>query len=229
LVDGDDRPTAADDRDDLLDTIVVVAGGPEPAGAVSTPAGALVIAADGGAEHALRLGLAVDVAVGDCDSISPAALAVERAGARLERHPRAKDATDLELALDLVLTFRPRRVLVIGSGDGRADHALGQLLLLASDAYQDVDVDARLGRAAVHVVRRPRSLVGVLGELVSLFALHGPAEGVVTEGLQYPLRGETLVPGSSRGVSNAFAAEQARVTLARGVLLAVQPGDAAAT
>jgi thiamine pyrophosphokinase len=47
---------------------------------------------------------------------------------------------------------------------------------------------------------------------------------VTTGGLVYPLRGETLSPGSSRGVSNVFAAAEARVTLERGVLLAVRPG-----
>jgi thiamine pyrophosphokinase len=74
------------------------------------------------------------------------------------------------------------------------------------------------------VIRDERSLSGVRGELISLFALHGPAVGVATEGLVYPLRGETLAPGSSRGVSNVFAAEEARITIGEGVLLAVRPG-----
>jgi thiamine pyrophosphokinase len=42
----------------------------------------------------------------------------------------------------------------------------------------------------------------------------------------YPLAGETLEAGSSRGVSNVFAAESARVSLERGVLLAIRPGEA---
>jgi thiamine pyrophosphokinase len=211
----------------LLDTVVVFAAGPDPAaGAASIPSGALIVAADGGAEHALLLGLAVDVVVGDFDSISPLGLAaLERAGARVERHGREKDATDLELALDLALGLRPDRILVIGSASGRVDHGFGQLLLLASDAYRDVEIEARIGRASVHVIRGGRLLSGAPGELISLFALHGPAVGVVTEGLVYGLRGESLAPGSSRGVSNVFATEHAGVTLERGVLLAVRPGE----
>jgi len=213
-----------------LDTVVVFTAGPDPAGAVSVPAGALIVAADGGTEHALRLGLAVDVAVGDFDSITPVGLAaLERARVRIERHPRAKDATDLELALDLALALRPRRLLVIGSDGGRADHAFGQLQLLASDAYREVEIDAQLGPASIHVIRGERSLTGAPGELISLFALHGPASGVVTEGLVYPLGGETLAPGSSRGVSNVFAAAAAQITLEHGVLLAVRPGVEGAT
>jgi thiamine pyrophosphokinase len=62
---------------------------------------------------------------------------------------------------------------------------------------------------------------------VSLLALHGPAEGVRTQGLAYPLAGETLEPGSSRGVSNVFSADVARVSVERGTLLAVRPGRGA--
>ena len=58
---------------------------------------------------------------------------------------------------------------------------------------------------------------------MSLLALHGPAVGVRTEGLVYPLRGETLPAGSTRGISNVFAAEEARISLRRGVLLAIKP------
>jgi thiamine pyrophosphokinase len=220
---------AAEERVPSLDTIVVLAAGPDPAVPVSIPVGALIVAADGGGDYAVRLGLAVDVAIGDFDSISAAGLsALERAGVRIKRYPSMKDATDLELALDLALGLGPRRVLLIGSGSGRADHALGQLLLLAAEAYRDVEMDAQLGRASIHVIRDERCLVGARGELISLFAVHGAAVGVVTEGLVYPLRGETLSPGSSRGVSNVFAGEQARVTVAQGALLAIRPGEGGA-
>ena len=65
------------------------------------------------------------------------------------------------------------------------------------------------------------------GALLTLLALGGAATGVVTEGLEYPLAAETLEPGSSRGVSNVFAATEARLTVASGVLLAIRPGAAA--
>ena len=69
---------------------------------------------------------------------------------------------------------------------------------------------------------RARS-TGAPGDLLSLLPVHGAAEGVTTEGLEYPLRGETLPPGTSRGVSNVFAASEARITVERGCLLAVRP------
>lgn len=197
-------------------TVVVISGGPGPVAEVALPGGAVVIAADSGAE----LGYPVDLAVGDFDSISSEGLARLE---RIERHPEAKDASDLELAFAAALRLKPERILVLGSSGGRLDHLLGGLLLLAADAYAGVQVDAQLGAAAVHIVRRERVLAGEPGELISLFAVHGPAVGVVTEGLVYPLRGETLVPGSSRGLSNVFEVGEARIAVEHGVLLAVRP------
>jgi thiamine pyrophosphokinase len=185
----------------------------------------MVIAADGGVDRALTLGLHVDLAIGDFDSVSAAGLAAaEAAGARVERHPTAKDATDLELALDAALALQPTRIVVVGSGGGRLDHLLGSVLLLADERYAAADVDAYLGDASVSVVRGSRTLAGTPGDLLTLLPVHGPAEGVTTEGLEYPLRGETLPSGASRGVSNVFSASRARITLERGCLLAVRPG-----
>jgi thiamine pyrophosphokinase len=202
--------------------VVVVASGPGPP--VDVPGAPTVIAADGGLDRAAALGLDADVVIGDLDSVSPEALAAaEAAGARVLRHPAAKDATDLELALDEAVRLGGRRVLLVASADGRLDHLLGSLLLLGADAYAGVELDAILGDALAHVVRRERALRGAPGELVSLFALGGPATGVATEGLEYRLDGETLEPGSSRGISNTFTGGRARVVVERGTLLAVRP------
>ena len=210
--------------------VVVVSGGEPPSSRAAqlVPAGARVIAADGGLEHARLLGLRVGVAVGDFDSASPESVAAaEATGTRVQRHPREKDATDLELALDEALDMGAERIVVLAGSGGRLDHELATLLLLSAERYTGVTIDALIGDARVHVVRGERLLEGVPGELVSLLPVHGPAIGVRTEGLAYPLRGETLTAGSTRGVSNVFASERAHVSLESGVLLAIRPGDAA--
>ena len=205
--------------------VVVAGGGPlSPRAADAVPRGAVVIAADDGLEQAQALGLEVALAVGDFDSASDEAVArAEAAGTRIERHPADKDATDLELALDAAARLGPSRILVLAPRGGRLDHELAGLLALASDRYSDSQIDALVGEAHVHIVRGARTLVGEAGELLSLLAVNGPAEGVTTDGLVYPLRDETLEPGSTRGVSNVFATETARVEVARGVLLAIRP------
>jgi thiamine pyrophosphokinase len=90
------------------DSVIVVAGGGAVPVRATLPAGAPVVAADQGLDSALGAGLHVDVAVGDFDSASPEALAnAADAGTRVVRHSAAKDATDLELALDEAAAFEP--------------------------------------------------------------------------------------------------------------------------
>jgi thiamine pyrophosphokinase len=211
------------------EVVVVVSGGgpPAPHAALAVPHGAPVVAADRGLEHALSLGLEVMIAVGDFDSASPEAVAAaEASGTRIERYAADKDATDLELALDTAAAMEPERILILGGDGGRLDHHAATLLLLGSARYAAVQIEALLGDARVHAIRGERVLEGVPGELVSLLPLHGPAVGVATEGLAYPLRGETLEAGSSRGVSNVFVERVARISVERGVLLAIRPGTA---
>jgi thiamine pyrophosphokinase len=183
-----------------------------------------VIAADSGLDHALALGFHADLLVGDLDSVDPAALrtAYDR-GTIVERHPEQKDSTDLELALDAAVAHDVRRVTVVGGNGGRLDHLIANALLLAAPRFATLEIDALLPPARVAVVRRTVTLLGSLSELCTLVPVGGPADGVRTSGLHFPLDGERLEPGSTRGVSNVFVETTATVTLDSGILLAIQP------
>ncbi len=191
---------------------------------VHLPDSKLVIAADSGLDVAHALGCVVDLVVGDLDSVDPTTLAeAETRGASVERHPAEKDATDLELALGAALARGAQRVTVVGGHGGRLDHFLANALLLASEAFAALTIDAWIGRAHVTVVRTRSELNGAPGSLCTLLAVGGVARGITTEGLRYPLVNEDLEPGSSRGVSNLLVGSAASVELQAGVLLAVQP------
>ena len=186
----------------------------------------LVIAADGGSRHLREWGIEPHVVVGDLDSLGPGSVVDER---RVERHPRDKDKTDTELALERALASGADEVILIGAlGGPRVDHALANALLLA-----------RPGMSRVRIVRGPMTLrlvrggeraalAGRMGETVSLLAIGGDARGVRTEGLRYALRGETLPMGTSRGVSNEVSGPGAAVGLEEGALLVIEGGALAA-
>jgi thiamine pyrophosphokinase len=72
-------------------------------------------------------------------------------------------------------------------------------------------------------VRTEVTITGPPGSLLSLVPIGGPAGPVRTDGLEYPLRGEVLEPGSTRGLSNVLLRSEAVVWTEAGVLLAVQP------
>ncbi|MBW3574666.1 MAG: thiamine diphosphokinase [Actinobacteria bacterium] len=205
--------------------VVVTGGDPiDPASAAGLGPGSYVIAADSGLDRAMELGLDVDLAVGDFDSVSPGSLAAAAtAGCRIERHPAAKDRTDLELALLAAVDHGATHVLVLGGHGGRLDHLLANALVLAEERFAALSVEAVMGAARLDVVRRGLQLVGPPGELVSLLAVGGPARDVRTEGLRYPLRGEDLYPGSTRGVSNEMSEATATLTVGSGVVLVIRP------
>jgi thiamine pyrophosphokinase len=204
---------------------VIFAGGDpvSPEARALLPHGALVVAADSGLDLARRLGVAVDLVVGDFDSADPAGVAAAAAGgARLERHPTDKDATDLELALEAVLHLGRSPVLVLGgAGWDRLDHLVANFLLIASPRYAPLRLRWRAKEAEVAPVHGRLELAGAPGDLLTLLPVGGPASGVSTAGLRWPLLGETLPAWSTRGVSNEFVAALASIAVADGVLVAI--------
>jgi len=182
----------------------------------------LVIAADGGGNWLHARGLGAHLLVGDLDSITPAARdALVAGGCRILAHPAHKDETDTELALLEAARRGARRITLIGASGNRIDHTLANILLLAMPALAGIDVRIYDGHATLTLVRRKATVRGAPGDVVSLLPLGGAAEGVHTEGLEYPLRGETLSVGPARGISNVLSGEEGRVTLERGCLLMV--------
>jgi len=208
------------------DAALVFAGGDQPPSAVTKrlPAAALVIAADSGLDHAAALGWAVDLVVGDLDSVDLELLANARAGGTtVEAHPQEKDQTDLELALDAAVGRGARDITVVGGHGGRLDHFLANLTVLASPRFAAARLDAWVGTAHVVVVRDDATLEGRPGSLLSLLPLGGRAVGIRTDGLRYPLTDEDLDPGTTRGVSNEFVEPSARIHVRTGTLVAIQP------
>jgi thiamine pyrophosphokinase len=218
------------DLDRPPDIVVVAGGEPVASGLVrDVPASAHVVAADAGVDRARALGWRVDVAVGDFDSVSEAGRAALDAEVDdVRTHPAAKDATDLELALEvaseLAGTRRDRRcrVLVLGLEGGRPDHALANLLLAASDRFAGLDIEVLLARGRAWVVRR--SLVGDLGAgcVLSLVPVHGSAT-VSVAGVRWPLSQSTLESGTTRGVSNETTGGPLAVAVHDGTVLCIIP------
>lgn len=209
-------------------TVLVVAGGDPPhpdllAGRV-LPAADLVVAADSGADHAVALGLGVDVLVGDLDSVAPATVdAVRAAGAEVVAVPRDKDATDVELALDAAWGRGADHLVLVGGHGGRLDHALATMAALASVATPARRVEAWMGPAHVAITVDQVPIDGRVGELVSLIPLGGPVDEVTTTGLRWPLTGAHLPYGSTWGVSNELVRVPAGVSVDGGVLAVVRP------
>ncbi|HET7026159.1 MAG TPA: thiamine diphosphokinase [Candidatus Limnocylindrales bacterium] len=191
----------------------------------------LVVAADAGAEAAERLGFAIDVIVGDGDSLGEESLARFAAGGvAIQRSPADKDETDTELAIVEARRRGADRITIVGAlGGARVDHALANVELLAHPALSGVDAAILDAHARISLVRAPGddglpvevTLPGSVGGIVSLIPL-GEVVGVSTSGFRYPLHDEPLHVGPARGLSNVRLDEGAAVVVRSGLLLVVE-------
>jgi thiamine pyrophosphokinase len=193
----------------------------------------LVVAADGGIRHANALGLSVDRWVGDGDSTAPAELdALAAAGVAIDRVAVDKDESDTELALLAAVEAGTDVVTILGGlGGARVDHAIVNLALLQHPAlgHREALLYDEVG-ARLSVLAGPddrglpvaRELTGRVGDLVSLVPLGESVQHVETQGLRYPLDGDTLVLGRARGLSNVRIAPTARVSVGSGRLLLIE-------
>lgn len=207
----------------------IFANGPYQAGIDSVifteKTGDLTIAADGGAAHCRLLDITPHIVIGDLDSIAAAQTEEYiHTGVEIIRYPGRKNATDLELAIDLAMTKGADEVVLYGVLGGRWDMSLSNVMLAASQKYSQMNISLLNADCRIHIVHGGTTLLlnGEAGQITSLIALSTDVQGVTIKGFEYPLKNATLPFGSSRGVSNLLLEAKGSVTLKSGTLLCVQ-------
>ncbi len=142
----------------MNDTVVIVTGAaPLDARAVAAiPSHAIVIAADGGLDHARAAGLTPAGLIGDLDSVTEEGLAWATQHATIQRHPIDKDATDTELAVAFAAGMNPARVVLVAGGGDRLDHTLAAIGALGASVLTSVPlVECWWGGQYLQVVHGP--------------------------------------------------------------------------
>jgi thiamine pyrophosphokinase len=182
----------------------------------------LLLAADGGTHHLRNLGLVPSTIIGDLDSLT-----VEdrhwanEHHARLLMYPRDKNETDLELALAYAIAQGSNEIILVGALGGRLDQTLGNLALLTDPRLSAFNVRLDDGIEEAWFVRRTSIIRGEPGDIISLIPWSRPVTGVTTDGLRWPLRGETLYPDKTRGISNEMLGESSSVSIDSGLLFLI--------
>jgi thiamine pyrophosphokinase len=192
----------------------------------------LVVAADGGARHATRLEVDIDLWVGDGDSLDADGLAaLEASGIPMRRADPHKDESDTELAVRAAIARGANGVVIVGGlGGQRFDHSLANVGLLTLPELVGRPAALLDARTRITLIRAPgpygmpvrRPLDGRIGDLVSLLPYGADVAGITTQGLEYPLVNEVLATGPARGLSNVRLATDASVTVGSGLLLVVE-------
>lgn len=181
---------------------ILVGGDVQPtARLIAQVAGRRAIAADAGMAHAETLKLEVELWVGDFDSASPELMArhghVER-----EVYPRAKDASDSELAVDAALRRGAGNLVLVGGFGGQSDHALSHVMLAVKLVREGLAAMVTSGyEEAYPLIPGRHSLDLPAGSRVSVIAL-SDLGALSLSGVQWPLDRRHVPFGSTLTLSN---------------------------
>lgn len=174
----------------------------------------VVIAADGGGNTCLSLGLTPDVIVGDMDSFE----GNEPDGVRIIRDS-GQETNDLEKALEFAILEGVTSAHVLGATGMRLDHALKNLSVMSRFSTRLASLRFFDDSGWIKVLPRDWFIELSPGTTVSLFPLSGRVDGIVTHGLQWALNDEFLENGVRDGTSNRVVSSPVQIRHRSGILL----------
>ncbi len=173
-----------------------------------------LLAADGGANTALKARVMPDMVIGDLDSLTPQN--AEKIGEdRLLKVDR-QDNTDLEKALDFAAYIKPQTCTILCATGGRIDFTLSNF----SSVFKYIDKFEIVFAAPnwrIYPINKTTAFKAKAGATVSLMPM-GPVRSVSLSGLKYPLRNAALNIGQT-AVSNIAKKDAFKVSLKQGCLL----------
>lgn len=201
----------------MVRTVLVLCNGEQPRRALArrlARASDSIVAADGGANMARRLGLVPDVIIGDLDSLTPSTRRAFRSSLILR--VRRQDNTDLEKALDYLAAGGARAVTILGATGKRIDFTLGNFAVLWK--YSSL-MDLRFAGDSWYAVAagRRRVLRARRGTIVSLVPF-GDCDGITLRGLRYRLTNASMRVGDT-GLSNVVERSPVTVRVRSGAML----------
>jgi thiamine pyrophosphokinase len=173
------------------------------------------ICADGGANTAAYFNCSPDLIIGDLDSIKKETLAFFK---KVDvRELKDQNSTDLEKALTAALQKRYKEIVVLGATGGRLDHAIGNLSALAkfSPKARITFVD---DTGKFFSVNHSGEFNSPVGTIISLLPL-SRCSGIVTKGLKWNLKNESLELGIRESTSNVSISSPVNIKVKKGSLI----------
>lgn len=199
---------------------VVIAGGAVrdyAAAAAAVLPDDMIICADSGYLHAVKMGLSPTAVLGDFDSMDQSQVQCEN----VIVYPAKKDQTDTEICIGYALEHGCDEILMLGATGGRIDHELANVFLLKMILDAGKTGSIYDGVSRMWLLKGELSLAGSPGDILSIIPVTAQAKGITTHGLAYPLDNASLDFGTTLGVSNVFLGPKARVQVKEGLALIV--------
>lgn len=184
----------------------------------------LLIAADGGYDYCMLLGVTPDIIIGDFDSVSEDGLnEMEKiTGAEIIRLPREKDDTDTLAALRVGLSKGFRKFNIYGATGGRLEHTIANMQCLLFLKEHEATGYLCDGTGLIFAIREESvSFRKEMSGFLSLFSAGEKAQGVTIEGMKYTMENGEITNTFPIGISNEFIGEQGSISVNKGALFGI--------
>jgi thiamine pyrophosphokinase len=173
-----------------------------------------IIAVDGGLKNCHLAGVTPHFIIGDMDSASPEIQKTYRHIAK-KIFPIEKNQTDLELAVEEVISQNIARAVIFCALEMRIDHSLYNLYLLSR--YREM-LTIHSDYETLFVVQGEQTIYTHPGQTVSLISLGAPAKQVTTNGLKWDIQNATI-DRRFMSISNVCLNDSFTIEIGEGELL----------
>lgn len=177
--------------------------------------------ADGGANHAIKLGIKPVAVLGDLDSIKAETLDQLGPDTKFINYPVDKDKTDSQLLLEYLYTLNYRNIHIFAATGGHTDHFLANIfLLLKFPGSKIINRNETITIATNHT-----QILGCKNHGLSLIPLSNMVKGLRISGCKFNLDNTDISRGSSLTMSNIIDSDVAELNFISGKLLMVITKD----
>lgn len=193
--------------------------------------GSKIIAVDAGLRHLDKAGFTPDILVGDFDSVQTDILKkyTKHRDAQIYRYSPVKDASDLELAVQICHGKRFRRLYMLACSGGRLDHMLANIFLLCKWVSRGMELILLDQYNKIYAVEKSLRIYKKeqYGNYISFFPMGGRNPEFSIYGVKYPVKSlkADKYDQPSLTISNEIEGEFAEIELSGGMLLVIESKD----
>ncbi len=178
------------------------------------------ITADAGALFAQKLGLRINVAIGDFDTLSSENIEADE----IIKLNCEKDYTDSFEALKLAKRRGYLEAVLFGGTGSRMDHTLANIFLLKFAKDMGITLSICDENNIIYLTEDKITVKKKEGYHLSVVQLTD-CKGLTLSGLYYPLEKKDLALGDMIGISNEFTEDFCEVSVDRGTVLVMLTKD----
>ncbi len=180
----------------------------------------VIICADGGANHAIKLDVIPDFVIGDLDSITVTTkkILTDNNHTKIIHDPN-QDKTDLQLAIELATTLDPKELIILGAIGDAMDHTLANIFTL-DEINQNIPAKIIDEKNELTLVKNEITITGEKNSIISVIPLTD-TEGLTYENLKWEADNIKTSFGWF-GVRNRMLTTTAKISLKAGKILVIK-------